>query len=262
MVKRKEGRKIESNKQNIPYPVQYPVIREQQPYRIPKFFTDIPGFDELVPEGIPKKSTILLVGGSGSGKTIFAIQFLFNSLQKYNEPCLFVSFEEDEESIRLTSDLFGWNLRDLERKKLLKLVWKDVFQEKDLSHFLSKEFFDSLEKPKIQKIVFDSASIFSLFSEDSRKLRMDLCLLSRKLKEMGITTIFTYEIPEGECSLNNLEFISDGIIYLHHFISGDRRVRAIEIMKMRKTMHDSVLRPYRITRNGIKIFSHEQVMKQ
>ncbi len=82
--------------------------------------TGIIGFDEITGGGLPRSRTTLLEGGPGSGKTIFAMQFLVHGARHCNEPGIFVAFEEPPERILANLEGFGWNLKKLQQgsKKL------------------------------------------------------------------------------------------------------------------------------------------------
>ncbi len=81
-----------------------------------KTATGIVGFDEITGGGLPRGRTTLLVGGPGSGKTIFGLQFLAHAARESGVPGIFVAFEESPERLVANFEGFGWNLRELQRK--------------------------------------------------------------------------------------------------------------------------------------------------
>ena len=84
------------------------------PLKVPtKAPTGIIGFDEITGGGLPRGRTTLLVGGPGSGKTLFALQFLVHGAQHCNEPGIFVAFEKTPTRIVANAESFGWKLADL-----------------------------------------------------------------------------------------------------------------------------------------------------
>ena len=83
--------------------------------------TGIMGFDEITGGGLPRSRTTLLAGGPGTGKTIFALQFLVHGVREYKEPGIFVAFEETSERIIGNAEGFGWELAQLRRNKLFFL---------------------------------------------------------------------------------------------------------------------------------------------
>ena len=83
-----------------------------------KASTGIAGFDEITGGGLPRGRTTLLIGGAGSGKTIFALQWLAHGARARREPGIFVAFEESAQCIVANADSFGWKLAQLPGKKL------------------------------------------------------------------------------------------------------------------------------------------------
>lgn len=241
------------------------IVFREKPKEIERIKTGIPGFDELIVGGIPRDSVILLIGGPGSGKTIFAMQFLVSGAQKYSEPGAFVSFEEREESVRSSAELFGWDVRELEKKDLLRIVWRDPYEVKTFAQAMGGQLYYIIKEAKIKRIVFDSITYFSLSEENRFKLRKEIAELSRRLKAFEVTSIFIAEVPEGEAEIGRYgmeEFVADGVIHMHNFLVRDARQRAIEVIKLRKTSHDTFLHPFKIASRGIEVYPQEQVFKE
>ena len=83
--------------------------------------TGIEGFDEITRGGLPRGRTSLLVGGPGSGKTLFGLRFLVEGARAHHEPGIFVAFEETSKRIVANAEVFGWDLPKLQRKTLFFL---------------------------------------------------------------------------------------------------------------------------------------------
>ena len=84
--------------------------------------TGIPGADKILGEkGIPRGHSILVAGGPGSGKTTFAIQFLYKGATEHNEPGIYISLDEDPEDVKKNMSKFGWDIGKLEQDKNLPL---------------------------------------------------------------------------------------------------------------------------------------------
>src|SRR3989344_5161546 len=95
-----------------------PKAHHKENKRVP---TGIPNFDELMEGGFERNSTNMIVGGSGSGKSIFAAQFLVEGM-KHGEKCLYVTFEEKKEQFYKNMLEFGWDLEEYEKKKLFTFL--------------------------------------------------------------------------------------------------------------------------------------------
>src|ERR1700688_638339 len=97
--------------------------------------TGIAGLDEMTDGGLPRGRTTLLVGGPGSGKTVFALQYLINGAREYGEPGIFVAFEETSERIMANAESFDWKLAQLQRKKLLFIDAQPNFEHVQTGDF-------------------------------------------------------------------------------------------------------------------------------
>ncbi len=240
-------------------------LAEKPRPEIDRIKTGIPGLDELITGGIPRDSTVLITGSPGAGKTIFAMQFLVNGATLFNEPGLYVSFEEDPDSLREGAQLFGWNLEGLDRKAKVKIIFVDAYEIKSFSSALSGQIYNTIRDTKARRIVFDSITYLGVTQENQYKLRKQIAELGKRLKKMGITTLFISEAPEGPADARYFhmdEFAADGVIRLYNLLIKGTRQRAIEVMKLRKTNHDKFLHPFSITDNGIVVYPKEQVFTE
>jgi circadian clock protein KaiC len=235
--------------------------------QISKSRSGIPGFEEISKGGIPTGRTTLVSGTSGSGKTIFATQFLYSGIVDYNEPGVFVTFEESPKDIMRNMEGFGWKLKDLLKKK--KLVFVDASPSPaESSEFLKSGSYDlsafvarinhAIKKVKAKRIIIDSISALFPRYEDAPIIRKTLYQLSAQLKLLGVTALLTAERPvEGEeiARFGVEEFVSDNVILLHNRLikSGDRE-RTIEILKFRGADHEKVESPLIVSYEGMEIF--------
>ncbi len=153
---------------------------------VARVFTGIPGFDELVAGGVPRNATVMVTGGPGSGKTIFCLQAVVNGAFKYGEPGIYVTFEEDPESLKESCKLFGWLVEELEKKKLLKIIFKDPYEIKDFSKSLGGEIYYTIKDMKAKRIALDSISYLGATTSvegTSFEVRKTLAMLVKRLKE-------------------------------------------------------------------------------
>ncbi|OIO25441.1 hypothetical protein AUJ14_04210 [Candidatus Micrarchaeota archaeon CG1_02_55_22] len=226
--------------------------------------TGIPGLDDLITGGIPNGSVVLLSGGPGCGKTILATQFLYNGAVKFDEPGLYISFEEEPESIIKAASLFGWDLAKLDTQNKLRIVFKDPYEIKDFAKSLAGELYYMIQELGAKRIVFDSITYYGLTVDNQFQLRKNIADLAKRLRKMGVTTLLISETPESQTEgarASVEQFVADGVIQLHNFLINETRQRAIEIVKLRKTNHDTFLHPYKITSKGIEVYPREQVFK-
>jgi len=220
--------------------------------RIP---TGIKNFDDLIEGGFDKNSTNLLVGGSGSGKTIFATQFIMTGIKK-GESCLYITFEEKKDEFYSNMDNFGWDLQALEKKG--KFIFLEYTPEKVRT--MLEEGGGIIEsiilRKKISRVVIDSITSFELlFSEDIEKREAALALFDM-LRKWDCTSLLTYEgspSREKKVSSRTLEFESDSIILLYFIRPKKERERYLEVLKMRGTNHSRNIHPVSINKSGVVI---------
>lgn len=217
--------------------------------------TGIKNFDCLIEGGFEKNSINLLVGGSGSGKTILAVQFLIEGIKK-GENCLYVTFEEKKEEFYNNMLEFGWNLKEIEKKG--KFVFLEYMPEK-VKTMLEEGggIIESiiLEK-KIKRIVIDSITSFELLFEEEIEKREAALSLFHMLRKWNCTSLLTYEgdpSREKKADSRTLEFEADSIILLYFVREKKERKRYIEVLKMRGTKHSREIYPFSIEKSGIVI---------
>jgi circadian clock protein KaiC len=237
---------------------------------IPRTQTGIQGFEEFSYGGIPKGRTTLVSGTSGSGKTIFASAFIYFGAEKYNEPGVFVTFEEIPEDIRRNMKGFGWDFQNLEKKKKAYFVdlSKQPGQQEEVGEYnfsaLIARVMYAVKKTKAKRVALDSISaVFERF-KDQEAIRDGLYELASLLKKKGVTTVLTGEREEkrgGVARVGPAEFVSDNVIILHSFIDNGMRNRTIEILKFRGTDYDSNETQLVIDKTGMNIFQNP-VIKQ
>jgi circadian clock protein KaiC len=230
-----------------------------------KLPTDITGFDEIAHGGIPKGRTTLLSGASGSGKTVFAIQFLIGGLSA-GESGVFVTFEETPEDIMRNMKGFGWDLNKWEKEGKFLFVdasptGDEIIEvgEFDLGAFLAR-IMHAVKKVKAKRVAIDSISALFPRYSDQAVIRRELYRIASKLKKEGITTILTAErTTEDKGQIGRFgveEFVSDNVILLHNYLDttrGDRR-RSIEILKFRGTTHETQDTPLLVLADGVNVF--------
>jgi len=211
----------------------------------------IPGLDKLMEGGFVKGSTNLISGAAGTGKTIFCAQFIWEGL-KQGEKCMFITLEERPEDILGDVKRFGWNFEKYMEDKKLYLTYQDPFQITDITSPL----LDEIKQKDIQRVAIDSTAVFGMYYKESFEIRKQLFKLLNGLKDIGVTSLLTSELPEESTTLAKFgveEFIVDGVIILHFLGIGERNYHSLQIRKMRRTDHQKDVYPMEIGKNGISI---------
>ncbi len=242
--------------------------------------TGIKGLDKLLEGGVPESWGVLLTGSTGTGKTTLAVQYLYNGCVQYDEPGVFVSLEEDNQKIARVMRLFGWDLEVLQNDK--KLVMINAVPKRTPGKsgyvietpFFSRTFsFDSIcdlledkiKETNAKRVVIDGLSGLTLQYQNEFEIRQGLLDITNVISEAGCTSLYTSEMPEGKPGISRFgveEFIASGVIVLYYLRERGKRIRAIEIRKMRGTNHDESLHPYKITEKGIVVFPEEIIFME
>ncbi|MCX6803582.1 MAG: ATPase [Candidatus Diapherotrites archaeon] len=235
--------------------------------------TGIKGFDELIEGGFPLGRSFLISGGTGTGKTIFATQYLVEGA-KMNEPGVYLTLDERPELIREDMLCFGWNIREFEDNGLIKIVDGTIAKlgiPSDEEFSLPATGFDldklllelmrAIKKIKAKRVVVDSIPALGLNFENEYDIRRAVLKMVYLLSRAGVTTIFTTEINEDSKQIGKYgveEFVADGVIVLHYMGVGTQSNRTLHIRKMRATKHSEDLHPLQITSAGVTIHKVEE----
>ena len=221
--------------------------------------TGIKGFDEITEGGLPKNRITLVAGGTGSGKTLLGIDFIINGAAHFNEPGVFMSFEETEEELYKDVDALNLDLRGLvsQNKILLQYVLlerRDI-QESDFNlEGLLVRLEHAIDSIGAKRVVLDS--IESLFAgiTDAGILRLEIKRLFRWLKEKQVTAMVTGEPGLDSYTRHGLEeYISDCIILLDNRVNEQISVRRIRVIKYRGSNHGTNEYPFVIDKEGLSV---------
>lgn len=225
--------------------------------------TNIPGFDTLIGGGFEDGSINLVAGGSGSGKSIFAMEFLLSGLKK-GEPVLYITFEEKKDDFYKNMLDMGWDLNKAEATG--KFIFLEYSPEK--VKMMLDEGGGAVEstvlKNNIKRIVIDSITSFSLLFDDGqskRKAILGLFDILRKWKSTVLLTVQYDPTDKDDDRITHLEFEADSLTLLYYLTSGGTRQRFVEVVKMRGTNHSKEVHAFKIDR-GIIIGPKASVRKR
>jgi circadian clock protein KaiC len=223
---------------------------------IDKVPTGISSFDVVAKGGLPRRRTTLVSGTAGSGKTVFAMQFLVAGIRESGESGVFVTFEESADDIRQNMHSFGWDLDAWEREGRFVLV--DASPDPDIESVESGDYDlgalmariqHAVKKVDAKRVSVDSlGAIFSQFSDHSI-VRRELFRIASALKAMSVTAVLTAERTEDYGPVARFgveEFIADNVMILRNVLEGETRRRTIEILKFRGTDHHKGEFPFTI----------------
>ncbi|MBW2981008.1 AAA family ATPase [Candidatus Woesearchaeota archaeon] len=219
--------------------------------RIP---TGIPNLDGLIQGGFKKESINLVAGGPGTGKTIFAMQFIIEGIEK-DEPGIYITFEEKKAKVYEDMLEFGWDLAKFEKEGKFAFLEYTPEQVKKILTEGGGIVEAIIEKIKAKRVVLDSITSFSLLYEDELTKKEAALALFELINQWNCTGVLTSqeEGKDGHMVSVALEFEADSIILLYHFKKKGIRKRAVEILKMRGTKISEKTVDLEITRKGIVI---------
>lgn len=217
-----------------------------------KVASGITGLDKLIGNGFEQGSINLVTGKTGTGKSIFSMQYLIGGA-KMKEKGLFVTTEESTDYLRKQGEGIGWNIASLEKQGYLKILALEPFE---IDTIMTK-ITEVARTFGAKRVVIDSLSMFELYIDDAFKVRKAMFKFLEKLKETGLTTMVTAEIPEDSNNLSRagvIEFLVDSVIVLQ-YLSIAKYKRSMMIRKMRTSKHSMDIHPFDIGPSGIEIKS-------
>lgn len=224
--------------------------------------TGIPGLDDMIEGGLERKSVVVLAGEAGSGKTTFAMQYLYAGAALYKEPGLYITFEEQKSSLFKHMGRMGWDFEKLEKEKKLFVL---EYPPHEVENFINEGNVveDLIRENGIQRVVIDSVTSLVLLREDEYKRRQALLKTIDALRKWGATTIMLSEAVMKGSRLNvrfGIEYLADGLILIYNIRKGDTKELALEISKMRGTAHERKLCLMKITGKGIVLYPNQPVL--
>lgn len=216
----------------------------------------IPGFDEISNGGFVKGRSTLIAGSAGSGKTVFAVQFMVAGARELDEPGVMVTFEESVPDICRNVANFGWDIEELVEQNKIAMIDATPPLDEDVIEIGSFDFLGLLarieaavKKVGAKRIVLDSTSaVFAQFDDD-RAVRRELHRLIQGLREMGPTCLITVERDEtapGSLEHHVEDFVADNVVLMRNVRESEKRRRTVEILKFRGTAHQKGEYPFTI----------------
>jgi circadian clock protein KaiC len=230
------------------------------PQGISKSPTGIAGFDDLTLGGVPTARPTLVCGSAGCGKTLFATTFLIHGARDFDEPGVFVSFEERPGDIVSNVASLGFALNKLvdDQKIAFEYIALDRSELEEAGDYDLEGLFIRLEAAidsvGAKRVVLDTIeSLFSVFSNQAI-LRAEIRRLFDWLKDKGMTTVITAERGDGSLTRQGLEeYVSDCVILLDHRVQNQVSTRRLRIVKYRGTAHGTNEYPFLIDQDGFSV---------
>lgn len=229
--------------------------------QIPKTPTGIIGLDEITAGGIPSGRPTLICGEAGSGKTLVSLEFIVKGATEFDEPGVFMAFEEKAEELAMNVGSLGFDLEQLQKEKKLKIDYVHIDRseieetgEYDLDGLFIRLGY-AIDSIAAKRVVLDTIENLFAGLTNLGILRAELRRLFQWLKEKGVTAMITGERGEGP-SLTRQgleEYVSDCVILLDHRVINQISTRRLRIVKYRGSVHGTNEYPFLIDQDGISV---------
>lgn len=228
--------------------------------KLPKSLTGIQGLDEITEGGLPTGRPTLICGSAGCGKTLLAMEFLVRGATQFNEPGVFMAFEETAKDLTQNVASLGFDLDALvaDKKIVLDFVYIERSEIEETGEYDLEGLFirlgQSIDSIGAKRVVLDT--IESLFAglPNPLILRAELRRLFRWLKDKGVTAVITGERGEETLTRQGLEeYVSDCVIVLDHRVKDQTSSRRLRVVKYRGSTHGTNEYPFLIDEDGISI---------
>lgn len=227
---------------------------------LPKAPTGIQGLDEITGGGFPRGRPTLICGSAGAGKTLLAMEFLVRGATQYNEPGVFMAFEETAPELTQNVRSLGFDLDDLGKEKKLVIDFVRIERSEidetgdyDLEGLFIR-LTAAIEAIGATRVVLDTIENLFAGLQNQGILRAELRRLFRWLKDRGVTAVITAERGEGALTRHGLEeYVSDCVILLDHRVTDQVSTRRLRIVKYRGTAHGTNEYPFLINEDGFSV---------
>jgi circadian clock protein KaiC len=215
----------------------------------------IPNLDEMLGGGFMPQSAILLRGAPGTGKTTFGLQFLLEGVRR-GEPGLFISFEEFPQSLYRDAASLGWDLAAVEETGGLRMVFTSPIVLQQSLATPESIILRMIHQYDIRRVVLDSVTHFTQMIADNHDLRRTYHQVISAFRREGVTALYLGEEMRSDYTnqeRGRLSFIVDTLVMLRYLEIDSAIQRAIVVLKMRSSTHDTFIHGYTIGQHGIVV---------
>lgn len=215
-----------------------------------------PGLDELIARGgFARRACILVSGEPGAGKSILALQFIYNGARLYGESGVYVTSEQTAGKVKQNAKSLGMDLDEFEAKGLIKVIKIPVTHGYEMA---PDELMKEIRKTEVKRVVIDSITPLEYVSADVRNFRARILNFLETVIEHNVTLLVTAE--KKKTDFDNVEFspedfLFDGLILMGRMRKAVSFERVLSIIKMRGTKHSEELHPIDISDSGLVIKS-------
>jgi circadian clock protein KaiC len=230
------------------------------PKQLDKCPTGISGLDEITEGGLPRGRPTLVCGAAGCGKTLMAMEFIVRGITDFNEPGVFMSFEETNEELTRNVASLGFNVEGLIRRKKLAMdhVRIERSEIEETGEYDLEGLFvrlnSAIDTVGAKRVVLDTIEALFAGLPSEAILRAELRRLFRWLKDKGVTAVITAEKGQNTLTRHGLEeYVSDCVIFLDHRVTNQIATRRLRVVKYRGSKHGTNEYPTLIDEHGLSV---------
>jgi KaiC domain protein len=225
---------------------------------IPRIDVGIDGLDAMIQEGVPERSLMAVIGGAGTGKTTFGLQFLQGALSA-GDRAVYITLEENRERIFRSASQKGWDFEAAAEAGDLAVLDLDPVDMANSLTSIRSELPRLVEDFGADRLALDSVSLLEMMYDDQATRRTEIYDFANALKRAGVTTLVTSEAAEDTSYASRfgiIEYLTDAVFVLQYVRPEDfQETRlAVEIQKIRDANHSRESKPYEITADGIRVY--------
>jgi len=221
--------------------------------------TGIPGLDHVLKGGLRRNSSVLITGAPGTGKTLFALEFVYYGAKDYNENGIFITTEESLEVLHQSGKNLGMDIHSMEDRSKIFIVQKPIATLKGGIASV-KGLLDGIKKYNVKRVALDSLIFFEYLYPrlDGNKLefRRQVLTFIQQMKKAGVTFLVVserYVTDFDRLTYDMMDFVFEGIILISRIRKGSYFERVLTIAKMRGQDHSLDVYPVSIGSDGLKV---------
>ncbi len=218
--------------------------------------TGTEGLDEIFFGGIIPDNSLLVEGSPGAGKTTLGLQYIYRGAVDYGQPGIIITFEEEPEKLYRDALVFGWDLRQLESRNLLRIIPSSPEAVRDMLLKPESGFTRISRSIGANRVMVDSITHFRRLTDNTQQLRVLLSKFITGLMKLTNSAVLIKEIESSEREGANIEqYIVDTVVRLSYEQLGrQRRERYLEVIKSRGQNHLSGKHTLRFNDSGLVVY--------
>lgn len=221
--------------------------------------TGVPGLDEMMGGGFLPQSANLVEGAPGTGKTTLGMQFIYHGIVACGEPGIILTFEEFPQHYYRDAASFGWDFRRMEREGKLRVVMTSPEVSTADLELVGGQIETLVREIGARRILVDSLSHFERLSDQPVQLRSIVYRFVNALKRENLTSVLSREstalLGEAEGTDDTLAFVVDSYLLMRYVEIESAIRKALLVLKMRGSNHDSGIRQFHTTSRGIEVLA-------